>query len=76
MAKQRYVPDANEAYALEKQLTKQIGFTFNAIAIEGLLSRWTREQVIDAVEAVYVKATMGCDALLAAVETHLDKLFP
>jgi hypothetical protein len=76
MAKLRYVPDANEAYALERQLTAQVGFTFNAIAIEGLLSRWTMPQIIDAVEAVYVKATMGCDTLLAATEAYLDNLHP
>jgi hypothetical protein len=76
MTKLRYVPDSNEAYALEKQLTKQIGFTFNAITIEGLLSRWTFDQIVMAVEAVYVKATMGCDSLLAAVESYLETAHP
>ena len=72
MTKLRYVPDANEANNLEEQLRAQIGFTFNAIAVEGLLSRWTFQQIVDAVEAVYIKATMGCDALLAAVEAYLE----
>jgi hypothetical protein len=76
MAKLRYVPDANEAYELEALLRQNLGFTFNPIAVEGLLSRWTKAQIVEAVQIVYVKSTMGCDALLAATEAYLDKLHP
>ena len=76
MAKLRYVPDANEAYALEALMRQNIGFSFNAIATEGLLSRWTSEQITYALQIVFDKKTMGCDALLAAVETYLDKIHP
>ena len=76
MTQLRYTPDANEAYALENKMRKECGFTFNAITTDGLLSRWTPEQVNAAIPAVFDKKTMGCDALLAALEAALEKLSP
>jgi hypothetical protein len=76
MTQLRYVPDANEAYAVEKAMNLLCGFMFNAIAVEGLLSRWTAEQVLAAIPAVFDRKTMGCDATLTAVEAHLEKLHP
>lgn len=76
MTQLRYTPDANEAYALENKMIKECGFTFNAIATDGLLSRWTPEQVNTAIGVVFDKKTMGCDALLAALEADLEKLYP
>lgn len=76
MTQLRYVPDANEAYSLESLLRHNLGFTFNPIAIDSLLSRWTKAQIVEAVQVVYVKATMGCDTLLAATEAYLDTKHP
>ena len=72
MAQLRYVPDANEANALERLLRQNVGFSFNPIVVEGLLSRWTSAQIIEAVQIVFDRKTMGCDALLTALEAYLD----
>jgi hypothetical protein len=76
MTKLRYVPDANEAYAFEKDMKVVTGFTFNPIAVEGLLSRWSSSQVYAALLKVFDKKTMGVDSTLAALEAYLEQVHP
>jgi hypothetical protein len=76
MTQLRYVPSDNDSFELESYLEKTVGFSFNPIALGGLLSRWQLEDIKKTVPEVYNPKTMGCDALLYAVETQLEKTNP